>query len=341
MRLVRPVARHFVDRVGSCANAASFVAAVWGCKQATRGNNMNGKIANTWFVPAWCNGASEKVAVRLTPHQLERWNRRHEILRECLDKANPHAAIVRATLKVTQPGPAFDNTAQELTAQGEQDAVKHYRKRPHALNLTRDGDVQSNVSRLPAVMREALQIDGLPVSEYDIKSAHAVLLGMFYDGETGKRWAAEKLRFDEEAQRGFPSIYGEGKRWKIDFLSALNQRTRIARHASEGFREFERLFPLLARKCARLKSRNSKIVGRQLRCTLAKIMERLLIENDADGIRSLPVVDSAIVAMPEDTFEAHRAEFRTASRLAVPMGEVAGVTPTIVGSNGATYRFLL
>lgn len=341
LRLVKAAALRFVDLAAGPVNPASLVARAWGCEAATRGNNINGKVANTWFVPGWCDGSSEKVAVRLTPHQLLRWDRRRDILRECLDAANPHAAIVRKTLMVTTPGPAFDETARRLTKDGERQAARNYRKNPQRLNLTRDGDVQSNVSRLPDVMREVLQIDGHPVAEFDVKSAHAVLLGMFYGGESGEEWANEKDRFADEAQRGFLSIYGADKEWKVGFLSALNQRTRVAHHASEGYREFARLFPLLAGKVARLKASNKNTVGRRLRCELAKIIGRLLIENDADGIRTIPVVDSAVVAMPDDAFARHRAEFRTAWRLAVPMGEVAGVTPIIVGSNGESYRFLL
>lgn len=190
-------------------------------------------------------------------------------------------------------------------------------------------------------MRATLQIDGVPVAEFDVKSAHAVLLGVFFQNESGEDWKAEKTRFDQEAQGGFLSIYGEGKAWKIDFLSALNQATRVARHASEGYRELERLFPLLSSKLARLKAPNRKSVGRHLRVTLAEIVKNMLIENEADGIRSIPVVDSAVVAMPEDLRLQHRAAFRTAYRLAVPIAKQTGTAPLIEGSNGESYRFLL
>lgn len=341
MRLVKAAARRFVDLVDGCANPATFVAQTWGCEPATRGNNINGHVANTWFVPGWCDGSSEKVMMRLTPHQLRRWNRRWEILRECLDAANPHAALVRKTLMVTKPGPAFDETARKLAKHGERQAALNYRKRPYNLNLTIDCDVQSNVSRLPEVLREALLIDGHPVAEFDVKSAHAVLLGMFYEGEIGAEWLAEKVRFADEALQGFVSIYGEGKEWKIEFLSALNQHTCVARNASQGYREFERLFPLLAAKLARMKRRNKNAVGRLLRCELAKIMKRLVIENGADGIRSIPVVDSAVVAMPGDAFAAHRAAFGTAWMLGVPIAQRTGTATLIEGSNGENYRFFM
>jgi hypothetical protein len=308
---------------------------------ATRGCNINGKVTNTWYLPPWCSGASEKIQIRVRPRQLRCWNRRHEILRECLDEANPHAAIVRKTLALTKPGASFDDAVQQLAEPGEREAVQKYLRAPRKLNLTRDNDVQSNVSRLPESVRAALQIDGLPVAEFDVKSAHAVLLGMFYADETGSEWMAEKARFDEETLLGFPSIYGEGKAWKIDFLSALNQSSRVARHASEGYREFERLFRLLAVKVARMKFKNKDAVGRLLRVTLAEIVKNMIIENDAEGIRSIPVVDSAVVAMPHNHWEQHCAVFGTAWRLGVPIAEKTGTAPLIVGSNGESFRFFV
>ena len=240
---------------------------------------------------------------------------------------------------LTEPGASFNAAVQQLTKSGERKAVRTFLASPHAVNVTCDNDVQSNVSRLPETVRETLQINGLPVVELDVKSAHAVLLGMFYAGETGEDWRAEKARFDQEALLGFVSIYGEGKAWKIDFLAALNQSVRVARHASEGYRELERQFPLLAGKLARMRGSDKLAVGRKNRVTLAEIVKDMLIENDKDGIRSIPVVDSAVVAMPEDPWERHRAEFRTAYRLGVPIAKATGTAPLIVGSDGESYRF--
>jgi hypothetical protein len=342
--LPKASARCFLDRIGRCANPASFVAKAWGCKQATYGSNVFGKVANTWFVPPWWDGSEETVRVRLTPYQLDRWNRHNDILHKCFDKANPHAALVRRTLMVTTPGPAFDATAARLAAKGERDAVKNYRRKPQCLNLTRDGDVQSNVSRLPDVMRAALLICGMPVAEFDVKSAHAVLLGMFYEGETGEKWAEEKARFDGEVLSGFETIYGTGdqrKKRKRKFLSALNQETHIARYASAGYREFERLFPLLAAKVARMKRRDKNAVGRRLRCAMADIQNQSLIENHADGIPSIPIVDSAVVAMPEGVHAQPRTAFRTSFRLGARIAELTNTAPLIKGSNGENFRFFL
>ena len=75
-------------------------------------------------------------------------------------------------------------------------------------------------------------------------------MGMFYDGEVGPEWDAERSQFLAEARAGFVSIYGENKQHKVKFLSALNQRAVVSRNASHGYREFERMFPLLAEKSA-------------------------------------------------------------------------------------------
>ena len=87
--------------------------------------------------------------------------------------------------------------------------------------------------------------------------------------------------------------------WKRGYLAALNQPTRVARHASPGYTEFERLFPFLSGKVARLKSRDPLAVGRRLRYGLAEIMKPLIIENAKDGIRTVPVVDSASSECPK------------------------------------------
>ena len=341
MRLVKTAALRFVDRVYGCSNPATLVALAWGCDLVTKGCNINGKVANSWSLPIWCNGSSEEVALRLTRRQALRWRLRKKILRECSRKANPHAAIVSETLFLTEPGPNFTAAKLGLTRSGELEAVRKYRLDPGAVNITREGDVHSNVSRLPSVMREALLIGGRSVVEFDVTSAHAVLLGVFYDGETGDQWYSERSRFMEQAERGFASIYGVGKVWKRGFLAALNQPTRVARHASPGYAEFERLFPLLSGKVARLRSRDPLAVGRRLRYELAEIMKRLIIENARDGIRTVPVVDSALIALPEDAFERHRAEFRTAWRLGAPIAEITGIAARIVGTDGEDYIFHL
>ena len=258
MRIVKAAALCFVDRIGECSNPASFVARAWGCEQFTRGRNINGKVANTWLLPSWADGETEQINLRLTPRQLRCWNRRYKILSGCLDKANPHAGVVRKNLALTKPGPSFDDVAHKLRKKGEQESVKSYREKPLNLNVTCDGDVQSNVSRLPEIMRAALQIDGLPVAELDVKSAHAVLLGIFYTDETNEDWRKEKIYFNAESRNGFPSIYGTGKACKVGFLSALNQSGRVARHSSKGYLELERLFPLLGKKLAGLKAGRSK-----------------------------------------------------------------------------------
>src|SRR6187401_1526533 len=100
-------------------------------------------------------------------------------------------------------------------------------------------------------------------------------------------------------------------------------------------------FPLLAAKLARIKASNHKAAGRRLRITLAEIAKTMLIENDANGIPSIPVTDSAIVAMPDDFAQQQRAAFRTAWRLAVPIAKLAGTAPVIEGSNGESFQFFV
>ena len=339
MRLVEAAARQFVALP---QNPATFIARVaWDCELATMGRNFGGKVANEWFLPPWFDGRVTKQKIRLTARQHNRWNNAGAILRACSDEANPHLAIVRQNIRCTERGATFDAAFRKIDKEGQQTAVKNYLESPHDCGVTCDNDIHSNVSRLPKPIRLALSIAGKNVAEFDIKSAHPELLGMFYRDESGAEWLAEQSRFNQESRNGFLSIYGKDKAWKTGFLSGLNQATTAARILSPGYREFERLFPLLAAKIARLKSRDPLCVGRILRVRLAEIQKQLIVENNGDGIPTIPVVDSAIVAMPDDPHGQHRAAFRTAWRLAVPLSELSGTHPLIVGSNGESYRFLL
>ena len=102
------------------------------------------------------------------------------------------------------------------------------------------------------------------------------------------------------------------------------------------------MFPLLAEKSARVRWRDSKALGSLLRHSLAVIMRDMILANHADGIRTIPVVDSAVVAMPRpDHWKQHQAEFRTAWRLGVPIKEATGASALIEGSNRVNYQFFV
>ena len=341
MRLTKAQALRFVRCLGR-HNPATFVCEALGCPLVVPASSINGNKTNIWGFPPWADGRSEKIAVALTPYQRQRWENRGAILVECSDKANPPKAIVRQTLALTTEGSRFAAMAADVAALGEIRAIGRFRKTPTKATVTANGDILSSVSRLPERLRAELRIAGSAVAEFDIQSAHASMLGMFYKDESGRKWAKERERFIEEGTAGFPTIYGSGeerKERKRLFLSALNQSANAAHHASAGYREFERLFPLLATKIARIRFREAKTLGSILRHRLALIMRQLVEENHADGIHSIPVTDSAVVAMPDDLRGQHHAAFSTAYRLGVPLAEQTGVPALIEGSNGENYRF--
>ena len=341
MRLPKSMGLRFTRALGAGVNPVSFVCKAWGCKLLSKGSNLRGNQTNVWSYPDWADGRTLKLPVALTPYQKKRWRNRNSILVACSNKANPAAALVRQTLALTTESSDFTKAALELTEEGEITSVRCVRASPTKVNITRDGDIQSVVSRLPETLRSTLRIAGQDVAEFDIKSAHAVLLGILYHGEVGSEWDAERSRFLAETKLGFLTIYGDQKQHKKAFLAALNQAPRVGRHSSHGYREFERLFPLLAEKSARIRWRNSKALGSLLRHKLAVIMRDLVLANAADGIRCLPVVDSAVVAMPVDPWRQHQAEFRTAWRMGVPIKEATGASALIEGSNGFSYQFNL
>lgn len=341
MRLPKAMGLRLTRALGAGVNPVSFVCKAWGCKLLSKGSNLHGNQTNVWSYPDWADGRTLKLPVALTPYQRKRWRNRNSILVGCSNKANPAAAVVRQTLALTTESSDFTKAALELTEDGEITSVRCFRATPTKVNITRDGDIQSVVSRLPETLRSTLRIAGQDVAEFDIKSAHAVLLGILYDGEVGSEWDAERSRFLAETRLGFVTIYGDQKQHKKAFLAALNQAPRVGRHSSHGYREFERLFPMLAEKSARVRWRNSKALGSLLRHKLAVIMRDLVLANAADGIRCLPVVDSAVVAMPVDPWRQHQAEFRTAWRMGVPIKEATGASALIEGSSGVSYQFSL
>ena len=333
MRLTRQQSLCFVRSLGMSFNSATFVCEAWGCELLVKGAAVNGKQTNLWAVPAWAEGQSHSLPVFLSPYQAKRWVNRKAIILCTTNRANPVLAKLRETLELTKEGKGFSEVADGLTKDGEISAVKSYRNRPGHANLTMDGDYGSFAARLPEILRKELTIDGQDVVELDIKSAHAVLLGMLYDGEVGPEWDAERSQFLAEARAGFVSIYGENKQHKVKFLSALNQRAVVSRNASHGYREFERMFPLLAEKSASVRWRDSKALGSLLRHKLATIMRDLILANHADGIRCIPVVDSAVVVVGKTHWEQHQSEFRTAWRLAMPIKTLTGASPLIEGSS--------
>lgn len=344
LRLTKAMGLRFVSGLSKGVNPVTFVCKAWGCALHSKGSSINGNKTNLWSFPSWADGQTLMFQVVLTPHQRKRWNNRDRILIECSNKANPPAALVRETLALTEESVEFKRRASALTTCGKIQTVRAYRKNPTKINITRDGDIQSVVSRLPEELRSLLLIGGCAVAEFDIKSAHAVLLAMFYKDETGEDWAAEQKRFVAEGRAGFLALYGAKKEHKKAFLSALNQLPMVGRHASHGYREFERLFPLLAGKTARIRWLKPKALGSILRNRLAIIMREVVKENHADGIRSIPVVDSLLVPMPKDPKDLwgqHRAAFRTAWRLAVPLAKLTGIPSLIEGSDGVSYRFTL
>jgi len=341
MRLPKDHSLRFIRSLGKSFNPATFVCRAWGCDILVKGASVNGKQTNLWAYPEWAEGKSQSFPVFLSPYQAKRWANRKAILLDGSNKANPVLAKLRETLALTKEGKGFSEVADGLTKVGEIDAVKNYRNRPGHANLTRDGEYGSSAGRLPEILRKELTIGGERVVELDVKSAHAVLMGMFYEGEPGEAWAAERVCFTAEAELGFPTVYGENKQHKYDFLSALNQRDDVGWHASEGYRKFAELFPLLTSKSVRIRCKNPKQLGSILRSKLAAILRDLVEANDRDGIRAIPVHDSAVVATPADHWKQHQAEFRTAWRLAMPIKTLAGASPLIEGSNGVSYQFFV
>ena len=338
MYLVKDAARQFVSPKKN--PATTLAKDIWGCEQAVWGCNRGRKTCNRWFAPPWFNGRTQKHKIRVTHRQFEIWNRRSEIVQGVSEQHNPHLKVVRRNLHRITPGPRFDEAMDRLT-QGQRDAVNLYLENPSESGVTQDGDIHSNLSRIPESMRAHLQIENHPVLELDVKSAHAELLGMFYNEELGRDWEHERNRFIKESLNGFRSIYGSEKEWKKNVLAALNMPTGAARATSPGYKAFESLFPLLASKVGRLKVKDSKTVGRILRGALARIQHDLILENEKDSIPSIPVVDSVVIPSSPDLQEQHRMTFRTAWRLGVPIGKLTGTSPLIEGSNEENYRFFV
>ena len=320
MRLPKLAGCRFLTLRGR--NPVSIVCCALGCDLLAKGTNINGKQTNVWSYPAKANGNSKSVEVQLSPTQFKRWDSQREILLQCQEVANPATKIVREVLSRTSESDSFKSIAAQLSARGEIATVKAWRKSPQKVTLTKDGDILPVIARLPQRLRQALLIDGRPVVEWDIKSAHAVLLAMFYLGRTDHKWMEERSRFIVEANAGFPALYGDEKQHKIKFLAALNQSALVATHASHGYRELKRLFPLLQGWLAQMSEHKPKGIGSRLRSTLASIMRGAVLANYEAGVPCLPVTDALVVPADAD----HEA---VAQRIREPIRELTGITPLL------------
>lgn len=329
IRLSKKHALRFISDscIGRGRNPVTVVCEALGCRLLEAGSNLHGKITNIWSYPPGADGGTIKKTALLTESQAKRWLARGKILRECQEASKPAVGVVREVLARTTESERFKELVTALTAKGEIQAVANWRKRPQNVRVTRDGDVLHPVARLPAALRRELLIDGLPVVELDVGSAHAVLLGMFYMNETGQDWIEERSRFIAEAHAGFPALYGDKKQHKRGFLSALNQSPAAARHASHGYAELERHFPLLGVKLAWKRIERPKELGAILRSRLAEIMGEAVLENYRTGVPSIPVVDSVLVPTFCDVLECVR-------RLSLPLAQLSGIVPVVCASDG-------
>lgn len=313
-------------------NPATVVAEATGCRLLERASNTYGNVTNIWSYPAGADGSTVAEEVKLMPSQLKRWERRHEILRECQEEANPAVRLIRDTLSRTTESDRFKELAAALTAKGKMRAVNAWRKSPTKVTVTRDGDILHSVARLPPMLRQKLLIDEKPIIELDVKSAHPVLLGIVYKGKSSAEWLAERDRYLAEAARGFPTLYGEGKDHKKAFLAALNQTPNAARHASRTYAALEKQFPLLAREIEWKREERPKALGAMLRSALAKIMSQAVVDNSASGHLSLPVTDSIMLVLSGN--DDSRAIAECVGRMSVALHKLTGITPLICSSDG-------
>lgn len=324
IRLPKAISLRFVTLRGG--NPVTEVCKALGCELLEKGTNYNGRITNVWSYPPGYDGNTVEVSVWLRRHQARRWKARAVIMQACQEKAQPTVRAVRAVLRRISESEDFKQQADGLTARGEIQAVAAWRNNPMKLTVTREGDILTAVARLPKRLRQSLLLDGRPVVELDIKSAHAVLLGGFYHvGTTHAAEMEERSRFVLEANAGFPSLYGEKKQHKTKFLAALNQSERIARHASVGFRELEARFPILARRLAQIRQNRAGAVGAILRSKLSCIMNGVINQYHATGVPCLPITDSILLPADCDAEACAR-------RISEAVAAFTSITPIICNS---------
>ncbi len=273
MRLPKAMALRFISDygIGRGKNPVTVLCESLGCTLIMPGSNKGGNVTNIWNYPIGTTGTTE-ITVQLKPSLIGRWNRRGAIMKERQEKAEPATATIRATLKRVTESARFKEVAQNLTAKGEIQAVASWRKNPGKLTRTIDGDLLTGVNRLTKELRQSLLIGGREVIEIDLKSAHVAILPMLLVGDNSAAWIAETARFQAEYSTGFKRFYGERKEWKHDFLATFNQSVNAARHSCPQYREFERSFPILAKRMNWIRAERPKALGTRLRSTLAKVM---------------------------------------------------------------------
>lgn len=264
------------------------------------------------FTPKYKTRPPWSVDLLLTAKEKKKWDDRNFRATSRFEARNPIIEVVReiaaTRLRFSEDG--LNEICRIKTSDSDLIySADRCRKALHdtmwTCTLDRQGTLHTPVSGCPKGIRKFLEMDRQRVVEVDISGAHLVALTRVYDPAFLARY---KLSFDQreiDAERAglisqiesgdvYQILPGDRDQNKIELLTALNIRLKI----QLAMKITRALLPgrsILRSVFEAVKKRDHRILSWWLQRWVSDITNASLLSLHADGIPSIPIVDSLLV----------------------------------------------
>jgi hypothetical protein len=275
-----------------------------------------------YVIPPKVLAKKRKEDVHLSPGQIKKLEnaeaREEKRLNKLWSWREPLMEVLRGSISLSAKG---HEMALDLVCEGKKEEVtkrmNRFLKRPEEFAKAWAGvsdQIYNNVCFFPKELKEQLLLDGEQVALCDISHAHHDLLTIllinrvaYLEGKEAPPEVLQSYRDEMERLQEFLSDGDYYRKWCIDELDdderdekkllltmILNWRNSKA-EGNGLYRRMRSKFPLTFQIVEDLKRNDHRVLGKQLRHYMAKVINPALLELQAKGIKSIPDCDAIIV----------------------------------------------
>ena len=271
-----------------------------------------------------------RLKMELTPKLADKWARKNERVGDLFERRTPVLGAVRRSAK--HLGLSHEGLLETIR-------LKHNKPDSFAsaancfrlvdghldgIRIDRLKTVHSDVSRCPKEVRSHILLDGEAVVEMDISSAHLIVATRIYEPAFLTRFNIVHQPADAKRERQSwvqmvesGDVYADGAdenpdkrtKQKRAILSSVNMepKVQLAMKVAERLSASRPIFRAVMWAVKRKSHRN---MSHWLQRWLSDVVNPAVLALDADGIPSIPIVDSLMVRQRDEARARHELAFR-------------------------------